>query len=106
MVHLELTDSGLQHNKHRYLCFVLYEKNRNTWHNNMGKNFHVDLSLAKFRLRSKETELTIEKEIAEFLEYQEHHRLRTKDFEEYYMSLTPEKVEEHLRFLVDRAFFD
>lgn len=44
------------------------------------------------------------KEIAEFLDYQEHTKLRTADVEDYYMNLTPLKVADHLRNLVERNF--
>jgi hypothetical protein len=42
----------------------------------------------------------MEKEIAEYLEYHEHHRMRTHDIKEYYMNLTPEKVADHLKNLI------
>ena len=60
--------------------FVLYEKCRNQWHNNNGKNYHFELSILKFRKGAKESDYSMDKEIGEYLEYQEHHKkLRTSD---------------------------
>ena len=42
----------------------------------------------------------MEKEITEFLEYQEHHKMRTAEVQEYYLELTVDKVVNHLRKLI------
>ena len=51
------------------MSFVLYEKERDQWYNNEGRNFHVPLSLEAYRSCSYDTEYSLEKEIAEYLDY-------------------------------------
>lgn len=88
-----------------YLSFVLYEKKWDAWHNNDGRNYNINLSLDKFRQYSKNTSITVEREVAEYLELHElKHKLKPRDVREHYLGLTPEKVESHLRELVMRTF--
>lgn len=87
---------------HKQLTFVLFEHNRNQWYNNQERNYHFELSIANFREGVKDTSFSLEKEITEYLEYQEHHKkLRTMDVKEQYLNLTQEKVREQLRKLVE-----
>ena len=83
----------------RFLSFAIFEKNRGQWHNNWGHDYHIDLSLERFRASARETEYTMEREIAEFLEYSEHHKLHSADLLDY-LDLTPEKVVAHLMRLL------
>ena len=87
------------------MTFVVFEKSRNLWHNNQGRNFHIDLSLDKFRSNyTIDWENNLEKEIAEYLEYQEHHKVKSEEIKDYYLNLTPEKVANNLRNLALRMF--
>ena len=99
VLHLELEDSVVRDRS--YLSFVLYERNRDIWHNNNGQDFHIELSLDRFRRCDVETEYTMEKEVTEYLEFHHHQKLRTHEVLEYYLSLTPEKVADHLTKLLE-----
>ena len=82
------------------MSFVLYEKERDTWYNNEGHNFHVPLSLDAYRSCSYDTEYSLEKEISEYLEYAQQIKLRLRDVHDY-IELWPEKVTDHLCKLLE-----
>jgi hypothetical protein len=82
------------------VSFVLYEKERDTWYNNEGRNFHVPLSLDAYRSCSYDTEYSLEKEISEYLEYAQQIKLKLRDVHDY-IELWPEKVTDHLCKLLE-----
>jgi catechol-2,3-dioxygenase len=68
-VHITLTEpTAAEDSAKTIISFVLFERDKDQWHNNNGKNYHTELSINKFRSAAKNTELTFEKEIAEYLE--------------------------------------
>ena len=100
LVHIEMDDNSWSEGQAKQLSFVLFEKDHNIWYNNEGHNYHIDLTLDSFRSCTKNSEYSIEKEIGEYLEYQEHHKLREIDVQDY-LSITPDKVSDHLHRLIE-----
>ena len=101
ILHIELDDTQWKsESNQRFLSFVLYEKERDQWYNNEGRNFHIPLSLETFRTCSYDTQYSLEKEIAEYLEYAQHIKLRLRDVHNF-IELWPEKVTEHLCKLLE-----
>ncbi len=83
LVHIELNDPLSSLKEKKVFTFVLFERKRNEWHNNNQKNYHFELSIPKFREGISDNNFSMEKEITEYLEYQEHHKkLRTVDVKE------------------------